>query len=197
MGTSRSVAELTRKFDRYVKRLDSTDREAMRTASSRTERILTANVRAATGGDQLLSGLNRGGRQQKLLVRAKVERRGDEWQAYVRARGPWQLVENDVKEHIVTPKKAVAHDSVRGVTRRGRKGANSRRARQQSVARGLGLGGKAVMMWEADGGKRFRRWTVATSKGRHPWARGVATAKPVTTRIFVDRQRKTLRDSFR
>lgn len=199
MGVSTSTGQFSRKLNRYATKLELNDRDAMREAGDRTVKLLNVQARMATGGDQLLSGYRAGGKAKPAPLKAvsRVEKRKWGYQAYVRARGPWQLVENDVKRHMVTSKRTVAPAAFRGRDKRGRQRRNSKASRERAVLGGATLLGPGKLKWQEGGKDRFAQFTIAESKGRQPWQKGVAAAKPITTRMFVQRQRRTIRESFK
>ena len=199
MGVSTSTGQFLGKLNRYATKLELNDRDAMREAGDRTTKLLNIQARMATGGDQLLSGYRAGGKGKPVPLRAvsRLEKRKGGYQAYVRARGPWQLVENDVEPHMVTSRRTVAPAEFRGRDKRGRRRRNSKASRERAVLGGATLLGPGKLKWQEGGKDKFAQFTIASSKGRQPWAKGVAQAKPVTTRMFVERQRRTIRESFK
>lgn len=181
MGTSRSALELGRKFDSLSREIEQRQVESARDGARIIEQAVNGRLRAATGGDFALSGINRsatltksGKERSKGRMGVKVRpARGETGAFLVAATGPVQLVENDVQKHIVVSRYAKGASFTR-TTKAGRtvKGRSSRQSRIASVAFGLGAGGgdrRAVLHW---GGNNYARYTTASSKGRHPWRNG-------------------------
>lgn len=136
---------------------------------------------AASGGDLILSGAARARTSKKTragLVGSKGRgrlntsynvRQGPEGAtSLVRAVGPWQLVENDTQPHDIRP----------GQTRSGRN--------RSGGAKALTIDGELYAYANQTGG----------SKGRHPWAKGVAEAEPIAVAIFGREQRSALARAF-
>lgn len=200
----------TTNVDQLVRRLEAIGpamEAAQRTVAQRSGELVRAsterNIMAATGGDGVLSGMTRttGGRSKRpprpIRVRSRVERRGTGWQAFVKASGPMPLIERDVDRHIVVSRHAQGATYTRttktGKTRTGR---STRQSRVASVAFGLGAAGggrRAVLHW----GDNYARYTFASSKGRHPWRRGVDQAAPQFGQIQAEAQRAAIRQALR
>lgn len=208
MGTSRSVAEMSAKMDRAARGIDRASREAIETAAKETKRVTVELMAKATGGDLALSGTTRttGPKRStrstpatkgKIGVNYKVERRPAGDQALVRATGPAQLVENDVKRHVVVSRYAKASERVNYIGRKGNvlAGRSSRQARNVAVMAGIGTTGdrRAVLRW---GGTNYARWTTASSKGRHPWRNGIAQMRPRIPGIVATANRKAIVREF-
>lgn len=186
MGTSRSALELGRKFDSLSREIEQRQVESARNGARVIEREVTGKLRAATGGDFALSGMNRSatltksGKERskgRMAVRVRPAR-GETGAFLVAATGPVPLVENDVAKHIVVSRFAKGAGFTR-TTKTGRtvKGRSSRQSRIASVAFGLGAEGggrRAVLHW---GGSNYARYTTASSKGRHPWRNGVRESR--------------------
>ena len=189
--------------------MEAAQAATVKQVAEQSKATILANIRSATGGDQLLSGAKRPApgprksgkkrtpREKKIGVSYRVRDGVNGPTALVRATGPLQLVENDVKPHFVVSRFAVANAYSQVITtgkRAGktRKGRNTREARIASVAFGLGsVGGgrRAVLNL---GGGTYRRWTTSHSQGRHPWRRGVEEVTPTVIGIHADNQRKAL-----
>lgn len=204
MGTSRSALELGRKFDTLSREIEYRQAEAQRNAAKVVQRSVMTRLRAATGGDLMLSGMNatkaptRSGKPRakgKMGVRIAPERGGGG--LLVAATGPVQLVESDVQKHIVTSRYSKGAGYTR-TTKAGRvvKGRSTRESRAASVALGLGATGggrRAVLHW----GGNYARWTVASSKGREPWRKGVDAASVPAVKELRDPFAKSLVGTFR
>lgn len=181
MGTSHSAAELGAKFSTLARNLESVQKGAARSGARVIEQAVQREMRAATGGDLVLSGMTRttgpkrsnSGGIKKIGVKVRPMRDG----VLVAATGPAQLVENDVKPHIVTSRHAKGAAYTR-TTKAGKtvKGRSTRESRQASALFGLGVTGggrRAVLHW----GNNFARFTRSSSKGRHPWRNGVRQSR--------------------
>lgn len=168
MGTSRSAAELALKFNTLAKGVKQQERTAERAGGRIVERAVSPRLRAATGGDMKLSGM--GPKARRMSVSTRSTQAG----ALVKVNGPAQLVENDVAKHYVVSKYA---KGAQRVGSNGRKLRATRRSRIASVAFGQGAAGGGRRAVLNLGGGQFRRWTVAYSKGRHPWRDGVRVSR--------------------
>lgn len=168
MGTSRSALELAQKFDDLARGVEKRQKDAERAGGRVIERAVGIRVRAATGGDGKLSGMGPKGR------RITVATRSTSAGALVKLNGPAQLIENDVDKHYVVSKYA---KGAQRIGANGRKLRATRRSRIASVAFGQGAagGGRRAVLNLGNG--QFRRWTVAYSKGRHPWRDGVRVSR--------------------
>ena len=189
MGTSNTVHELVGKLNNVGTELERQQRISIETAAIEAKKVTVGFMAAATGGDLMLSGLNRGGPSKKVGVNYKLETRGAGVQAFVKATGPVPLIENDVAKHYVVSKYAKGAQRISATT--GKKLRSTRQSRIASVAFGAGAGGgdrRAVLHW----GDNFARYTVASSKGRHPWERGINTSIPRTTEIIARGNRLAL-----
>jgi hypothetical protein len=92
-----------------------------------------------------------GKRGAKLTVTSKLENNGT--QAFIKAVGPWQLVENDTKQHFIGP--AGVTKTAKG-SRSGRASARARVGRAKALRTPYGI----------------KRWVyVRGTKGKHPWKR--------------------------
>ncbi len=130
--------------------------------------VQEAALRAASGGDMVLSGANRAkGRKggAKLGVRFKLEGGTGNPSALLAATGPVQLVENNTSGHVI--RSAYASGA-------GRKGFIGPTAGQFG---GGGRGGKAVLRIPGVGFRRSARHPG--TKGKKPWANGRKAAEPV------------------
>lgn len=182
--------------------------QAQRTTAANAGELIRSEtdkrIKAAAGGDGVLSGMTRttGGRSKAkprpMGARVRVRKGSMGWEALVRATGPVHLVERDVAPHVVTSRHAKGAEFTRQ-SKAGRtvKGRSTRESRQASVLFGLGLEGggrRAVLHW---GGSNYARWTVASSKGRQPWAKGVDAARPRLGEIQAQAQRAAIRSALR
>lgn len=168
MGTSRSSLELARKFDALSHGVKQQQKIAERAGGRVIEKAVAPRIKAATGGDGKLSGM--GPKARRITVVTRSTGAG----ALVKVNGPAQLIENDVDKHYVVSKYA---KGAQRVGANGRKLRSTRRSRIASVAFGQGAagGGRRAVLNLGNG--QFRRWTVAYSKGRHPWRHGVRASR--------------------
>lgn len=188
MGTSRSAAELARKFDALSTGVRQQQRAAEKAGGTVIERAVAPRVRAATGGDGKLSGM--GPKARRIGVRATSLSAG----TVVRMTGPAQLVESDVPKHYVVSKYATG---AQRVSASGRKLRSTRRSRIGSVAFGQGAAGGGRRAVLNLGGGKYLRWTVAYSKGRHPWRDGVAASRERAVRTMRAEEAKAITRVFR
>lgn len=96
---------------------------------------------------------NAGRNGANLGIRYQIQGAGTDVSARLHATGPWPLIESDTPAHTIRPKKR------RGGRRSGRGG-------------GVSVPGVGV----------FRLVHHPGTKGKHPWAKGVAQASPVVAR---------------
>lgn len=205
MGTSVNAKQLSAKMTQAGRRVDRASREAIETAAAETKRVTVGLMAEATGGDLVLSGTTRttgpkrttkAGTKGKIGVRYKLEQRTTGAQAFVAATGPAQLVENDVKKHPVVSRYARTAEGVQYVTKKGavRSSRANRQVRGIAVMAGIATTGdrRAVLHW----GSRYARYTVASSKGRHPWKRGMETMRPRVPQIVARANRQALIREF-
>lgn len=205
MGTSRTAAQLGQKVQRTAKRIESANKAAVNVAAGEMKQTITGLMAGASGGDLVLSGMtrttgpkrsNRGG-IKKLGVRYRVESRARGPQAYLRATGPAHLVEDDQPKHPVVSRYAKAGSSVSYLGKKGKRinSRSSRQARGIAVRLGEATTGdrRAVLHW----GNNYARWTVASSKGRHPWKHGVAASAPKARATMRQAARQAFVTEFR
>lgn len=206
MGTSVNARQLSAKMTQAGQKVDRASRQAIDLAAAETKRVTLGLMAQATGGDLILSGTTRTtgpkrttkatGTKGKIGVRYKIEQRPAGAQAFVAATGPAQLVENDVKKHPVVSRYAKASERVQYVTRGGsvRTSRANRQVRGIAVMAGIATTGdrRAVLHW----GNRYARYTVASSKGRHPWERGMTAMRPRVPQIVAQANRRALLREF-
>lgn len=195
MGTSTSALELSRKFARLADGIERSTTPAERAGAAIIEREVRGKVRAATGGDFALSGMQRKGATStrgRIGVRSEPAR-GREGRI-VRMTGPAQLVENDVDKHYVVSRYA---KGAQRIGANGRRLRSTRQSRIASVAFGQGAagGGRRAVLNLGNG--KYLRWTVAYSKGRHPWRDGVRTSRPRAAAAMRREETKPLFEVFK
>lgn len=170
MGTSHSALELGRKFDEMARGVEQRRKTAEGAGARVVEQSVHRRLRAATGGDMKLSGMGRKARR----IYTQVGRGGNAG-VLVKVNGPAPLIEEDQDKHYVVSKYALGADRISAKT--GRKLKSTRRSRIGSVAFGQGAAGGGRRAVLNLGGGKFLRWTVAYSKGRHPWRDGVRSSR--------------------
>ena len=203
MGTSRNSLELSRKFAALADEVEKRQAEASKQGAAVVARKVRSNVRAATGGDFVLSGTTRttaktrSGKPRKaaridvFTAKARSVKDG----SFVGMRGPAQLIENDVNKHYVVSRWATGAQNISAKT--GRKIRATRQSRIATVAFGqklTGGGRRAVLNF---GGGNYKRWTVAYSKGRKPWERGVRSARGEAVRAMRNHEAKAVGAVFK
>lgn len=177
MGTSSSALDMSRKFDALAREVETRQKQASRNGAAVIEREVRQRLRGATGGDLVLSGLGTskaGKARGKLGVRTAPARSVPD-ASVVFATGPAHLVESDVDKHYIVSKYAKGAQRISQTT--GRRLRATRQSRIASVAFGAGAAGggrRAVLNF---GNGQYRRWSVAYSKGRHPWRNGVRASQ--------------------
>lgn len=112
MGTSTSVAEFSHKIATAGSNLEKAQRTGLRTSAIEMKRALEAAGASMSGGDRRLSHAGR----RQLTVGFDV-RNADT--IYMRARGPWQLVESNTSPHQIRPRRRKALRFPDGSVRRG------------------------------------------------------------------------------
>jgi hypothetical protein len=207
MGTSRNAVELARKLDAYAAKIPDANQRATAAGGLAVKNAVLPLMRAATGGDLMLSGTGRATtvsktkgvgttRERRIGVRYSALRRGTG--VIVGAQGPAHLVERDVKPHIVFSRFAkVGGRKARSTTVTATDG-TKRRVDLRALAQVFGVAPtgdrRAVLNL---GNDVYRRWTRAHSKGRRPWERGVALAEPRVRAEWRATHRRDLVESFR
>lgn len=218
MGTSTSSADLARKFQALADEIERRQTPAAKAGAQVVAKEVRRNVRQATGGDMILSGSTRttartrSGRARRVArvdvftAPSKAVKGG----SFVGMRGPAHLVENDIAKHYVFSRYARAAGSKRisrsvpmlgadGQALRTRAG-KIRRRRIDTRAEAFGAGGavggdrRAVLNL---GGGNFKRWTVAYSKGRKPWKRGVQATRGRAVRAMRHEEMKAVGAVFK
>jgi hypothetical protein len=153
-------------------------RTLLRPAAAIAVKRIEAQRDLATGGDGRLSGVGKSG--ARLGVRSKPEGTAANGRFFISATGPWQIIENDTGGRVIRSRYA------RGRRRKGFIG---------PVAAGQFKGGdRAVLNIPGVGFRRSARHPG--TKGKKPWARGVASAKPYVTREVENRTVTAIRKAF-
>lgn len=182
MGTSKSGAELAGKLGRCAALYSRMDSTTVHEAAKVTEATIKA------GSPSSLRGVGKGA---KLDVKSTFGAYGDGSKALVFAVGPWQLIERDTHAHIITPKGARGLGAGKGSRA---KAASSLLGVAPSLS-GLKIGfGKGAVLKLGD---RFAAYVHHPgTKGKHPFAKGVAEAIPIVDRVFENQSTIPLRTVF-
>lgn len=163
MGVSRSPAQLVAKLDRWAVEIEGANRAAVSAAALIVVKEIRTRTAVATGGDMRLSGVGRKGAKVGVGYDVKGTKNAT---ALIRARGPFHLVERDVRRHDIAPKrvKTGRNRGPKALTIKGRFAASAKNA----------------------GG----------SKGRHPFEHGAKAAQPKAVMAFQREQDKALAKVF-
>ena len=164
------------------------------------EQAVQREMRAATGGDLVLSGMTRttgpkrsnSGGIKKIGVKVRPVRDG----VLVAATGPAHLVENDIKPHIVTSRHA------RGGLHPHHEGGQDR---QGSVHPRVTTGLSAVRTgrdWRRSSGgpalgQQLRPVHEVVVEGRHPWRNGVRQSRDRAVGVMRLEEVKQIARTFR
>lgn len=166
MGVSTSPQQVQQKLAALRANLRERNHRMVTEAAKVAKAATLATATEATGGDLRLNNAGRAG--AKLSVRYDITRSGDDARARVRARGPWQLVEHQIKPHVITS----------------RYGGGSRKSRAAAVNEGRPLkGGRRAIVQTPNGPRRFVKHPGIRSP-KQPWARGVRVAEPRLKQIM-------------
>lgn len=164
MGVSRSGKELADKLDRAARNIDAAGKRGVRETSLVMKTSVTRELGAAGVKGGRLSRVGKNG--ARLSVGFNIKTFGGNPTSLFRARGPWQIIENDSKPHPIAAKK--------------------KRGRDNSQA--------AIKL--ADGGIR-RSVNHPGTRGKHPWAKGVAKGIPLAGRAFQQGAAESFRKVWR
>lgn len=180
MGTSRSSAEFTRKLNDAARGIAEAAPRAARESGRRAKTIMEAERRAATSTGRLR---NVGRAGARLTVRYDVRDAAPGHSvAELKAGGPWQLIENAARPHIISSRRA------RGsAARRGRAGLLG------PVMPGSTGGGRSAVIRTPWGARRYVRHPG--TRGKRPWRKGYERTQRSldgrqVTRPFVDALRR-------
>lgn len=190
MGTSRSAAQLASKLDGFARTVPDANLAATKAAAQLVKDATLQRARTASGGDLKLSKVGKTG--GRLNVHYRVDGKVSA-NAVVRAVGPWQLVENRVRPHLIGPKR------VKGGTRlkRGAVNRTGMKRRERAIDEGTAIYGTRDVLSFGNG--QFARYAPhpGVPVGKKPWAKGIAEAKPKTAAVFQDGYHRALIKSFR
>lgn len=164
MGVSRSPFEFATKLEKLVVEVGQANRAAINAAALIVTREIRTRTAAATGGDMRLSGVGKRGARVGVGYDVKGDRNAT---ALIRARGPFHLVERDVKPHDI---------KLRRDTGKRRSGPRALRMKNLGFARSAKNAGG--------------------SKGRRPFERGTKAGEPKARLAFEREQAKALARVF-
>lgn len=177
MGTSRSGRELGRKLDRLADDFEDLPLAAVKDGS---QVVKTSVTRLAPARLR-----NAGRRGSKLGVRYNVGTYGGEAKSLVYATGQWQLIERDTKPHRIP----------------GLKGQKTRQNRSIRATKGRmfgpAFGGEKTNAKPIVFGGNVRAYAFHPgTKGKKPWARGVAMALPKVRKVLPTKGATVMRRIF-
>ena len=178
MGTSRSAAELARKLNAAGTTVVRANRTQVERVAIKVKRTAESERNRAVGSDGRMSNVGRNG--ARLGVRYDLSGNLANPSAVVRATGPWQLVENPSRPHVVTSRYA-------GSTRARR----SRAGIAGPVQPGALRGGRRAVILTPWGYKRHARHPG--TRGKRPWHKAIDRAG----RNLKDEVATPIRDGLR
>lgn len=200
------AASIARKFVALADGVEKQQHSSVDAVALHTTKILRSRIAAASGGDNVLSGTTRTTRRQKRKGNeSKGKKLGVGYdlapsgrQALIAARGPLPLIEVDQAPHVVVSRWATGAEYQRH-TKAGRviAGKSTIGSRQASVLTGNGAAGGGRRAVLNQGGGVFRRWTISSSKGKHPWEFGIKEASPAVGRIHAKATHETIAAALR
>jgi len=179
-----SAADLALKLQKASAALTSAEKSGVGAAALRMKRTIEGSRDRVTG-DGRLSGAG----NARLDVQYTLKGEGSASTALMKAKGPWQLVENDTKSAgRVTGK-------VGRVKGRGSRRAN--RERDLAVAFGArgALSGVKPIAWPG-GPHPFASFRDGPTKGQKPWAKGVERGTPAATEEIRRSSVNAVRNAF-
>lgn len=153
MGTSRGVSDLAAKLNRAATAIARADKTAVERTALKIKRAAEVERNRAVGSDGRMSNVGRSG--ARLGVRYDL-RAGQNPSAVVRATGPWQLVENNTRSHLVTSRYA-----------RGTRARRSRAGLFGPQQPGALRGGRRAVILTPWGYRRYARHPG--TRGKRPW----------------------------
>lgn len=181
MGTSHSFQELAGKIEKAADYFPAANRAATKGAAEVVKTSVMAEEAAATKGSMLLRNVGKGAR---VGVSYKLDGT-DPASALVKATGPVKLLEDKIADHLIAPKGVKVS-----------KGRNSRRNRLKAVGAGTAAYGPQDVLKIGTGYARYAMWK-SHSGGKHPWAKGVAAAVPLTPKKFETEYHSAMLRVFR
>lgn len=163
---------------KLARAVEQGSKETVSASALKAKRVQEKAIASVAGSDMSLSGVNKAkgrGGGAKVGVSFKVEMKGSTPQAFLKATGPLQLVENDTSGHVIRS----AWTS--GKQRKGFIGPVA--GGQFTTSRGGGFIGpvmsnrRGVIAIPGVGFRRSARHPGTT--GQHPWRKGRKDAEPV------------------
>lgn len=201
MGTSSSVTELVGKIDKAAGNVERSNKVAVAACAQRLTAAANAGIAAATGGDGYLSGMGRSrtGKQRGRIVAVhKTTTAAGQTAAIVKVLGPAPLIERDVAPHYVFPKGARAGGrKTRTKSYKNRGGTKTNANIASAYGNALGPESVDVGTHRLHFGDQFLPFTVAWSKGRHPWEHAETETVPTFPAVFAKAQTAGLVEAFR
>lgn len=176
--------------------IEGASKETVNTAAARAKAVQERAIASVAGGDMSLSGVNRAkGRTggAKVGVNYKLEMNGSSPQAFLKATGPLQLIENNTAGHVIRS----AYTS--GARRKGFIGPTA--AGQFTTGKGKGFIGptvsdrRGVIAIPGVGFRRSARHPGTT--GQQPWFKGRKLAEPVIRQSMSKRTSNVVKGAAR
>jgi hypothetical protein len=175
---SSNVSTLGPRMKKMATAIEKGSKATVNAAALQSKKIIEKQRDADTGGDGRLSGVGRSG--AKLGVSYKLEGTASNPRAFMRATGPWPLIENNTTGRVIRPKR------VAGASRRGFVG---------PVAPGQFSGSRrAVLNIPGIGYRRSARHPG--TKGKKTFAKGRAAAAVPAAEIVRKRTNAIVKAGF-
>jgi hypothetical protein len=174
VGVSKSPAELGAKITKFANSVGAANRRAAEECGLMMKTSIVGFTKAATGGDQILSGTGR----KRAKLGARYDVKGYEnATVLVRALGwAFPIVERGAKPHPIGPR-----------------GVRGRRAR--AIGSGEAVYGRHEVLKLGNG--VYRRWVDHPgAAGKHPFEMGVRAVEPKIPAVWQRWVRKSMADTF-
>lgn len=157
--------------------LERGNKNTLNQAALAAKKTIVARMMRDTGGDGVLSGVGRNGR--RLDVSYKLEGTASNPRAFIKALGPWPLIENNTRGRVIRSR----HSVVRGSSGRGRL---ARAGFVGPLLPGQVQGNRrAVLNIPGIGYRRSARHPG--TKGKKTFAKGRQASAPIVTQILRKR----------
>lgn len=194
MGVSRNGAELATKITLIGSKIANSNAEAVGAAAQVVKDATIPYVRRATGGDLRLSGVGKKG--ARIGVRYNVRGQANAT-AIVSATGPAQLVERDVKPHVVTSRyspKALGRTRARRLASANAAATFNALAAGGGATKGAGWDRRAVIKF----GDVVARYAVQSggSRGRFPYRDGFRAGAKLSPKAYARVQARNFAEVF-
>jgi hypothetical protein len=188
MGTSTNAAQLQAKFDKLAGTIPAMQKAAANQSALLVKTVALEHLGTAVGSDLVMSGA---GKNAKLGVRYDVGQKGQaETSAFIKATGPWQLIESRNRPHLIGPKNA------RGVSARGRAVRVSRTKRLAAIDSGTAMYRQGDVLHFANGS--YRRWSAHPgTKGKYPWRNAIRQVEPRVPPVWERAYHGAIAEVFR